>query len=58
MDDQPTTPPVSSAINLEHLMAVYRERIIDIEAHGLPDGGALWDVMDSILAEMKRHSAG
>ena len=53
MDEQPLTPP--AGINVEQLMAAYRERIIDLEAHGLPDGETLWDVMDTILAEMKRH---
>jgi len=57
MDDLPRTNPLSSDINVEHLLAQYRERIIDLEAHGLPDGDALWDVMDGILAEMKRHQA-
>jgi hypothetical protein len=55
MDDQPFTAP--AGINVEHLMAKYRERIIDLEAHGLPDGEALWEVMDTILTEMKRHQA-
>jgi len=54
MDEHFNTPPASS-INVEHLLAQYRERIIDLEAHGLPGGDALWDVMDGILAEMKRH---
>ena len=57
MNKQLHTPPASSDVNVEHLMAEYRERIIDLEAHGLPNGEALWDVMDTILAEMKRHQA-
>lgn len=55
MDEQSSAPAGLNGINVEHLLAEYRERIIDLEAHGLPGGEALWDVMDTILAEMKRH---
>ena len=38
------------------LIAEHRERIIALEAHGLPEEGeGLWDVMGDILAEMKRQ---
>ena len=39
----------------ERLVAEYRERIVKLEAHGLPEGGALWDVLGDILADIKRH---
>jgi len=43
----------------ERLVAEHRERIITLEADGLPseDVDGLWDVLGDILAEMKRHQA-
>ena len=52
---QPTPALVPS--NAERLLAEHRERLIALEAHGLPseDADRLWDAMGDILAEMKRH---
>ena len=47
-------PPNGS--DAERLVSEYRERIIELEAHGLPgEGSALWRVLDDILADIKRH---
>jgi hypothetical protein len=43
--------------DMERLVAEHRERIIALEAHGMPaeDADELWDVLADILAQMKRH---
>lgn len=54
MTDQTTDAP----LNTERLLAEYRETIIKLEAHGSPEErGALWDVLDGMLADMKRQQA-
>ena len=40
----------------ERLLAEYRETIIKLEAHGSPEErGALWDMLGTMLADMKRQ---
>ena len=42
----------------DRLVAEYRETIIKLEAHGLPEErGALWDVLGDMLADLKRQQA-
>jgi hypothetical protein len=56
MTDQTTDAPLNNGINPERLLAEYRETIIKLEAHGSPEErGALWDVLDSMLADLKRQ---
>ena len=58
MTDQTTNAPLADALNSERLLAEYRETIIKLEAHGSPDErGALWDVLDTMLADMKRQQS-
>jgi hypothetical protein len=54
---QPTPALPSTNRDAQRLLADQRERIIALEAHGLPskDADGLWDAMSDILAEMKRH---
>ena len=53
---QPTPlPQDSNGRDPLRLVAEHRERIIALEAHGLPEGDAPWDAMGEILAEMKRQ---
>ena len=49
----------ADADSKERLVAKHRERIIQLEAHGAPfeDSDELWDVLEGILAEVKRHRA-
>jgi hypothetical protein len=60
-DNAMTQPTLDSLLSNGHdpdrLIAEHRERIIALEAHGLPSQAAdgLWDVMGDILAEMKRR---
>ena len=57
MTDQPTNAPLATGLDSERLLAQYRETIIKLEAHGSPEErGALWDVLDTMLADMKRQS--
>lgn len=54
---QPTLDALpSNAYDPDRLIAEHRERIIALEAHGLPsaDSDGLWDVMGDILAQVKR----
>jgi hypothetical protein len=54
----PTFNSVQNGTNAERLVAEYRETIIKLEAHGLPEErGALWDVLGNMLADMKRQQA-
>jgi hypothetical protein len=60
--DNAMTQPVPTSLDSSgsdplRLIAEHRERIIALEAHGLPpeQGEGLWDVMSDILAEMKRQ---
>jgi len=55
---QPTPAFVpSNDQDAQRLLVEHRERIIALEAHGLPseDADGLWNAMGDILAEMKRH---
>jgi hypothetical protein len=48
--------PVANGTDTERLVAEYRDRIIKLEAHGMPgEAGALWDALDEILADIRRH---
>jgi len=54
----PTSDASENGTDAERLVAEYRETIIKLEAHGLPEErGALWDVLDGMLADMKRQQA-
>lgn len=57
-EQRPDTPPADSS-ETERLVAEHRERIIELEAHGMAadELDKLWDVLADILAEMKRHQA-
>ena len=58
MTDQPTNAPLATGLDSERLLAEYRETIIKLEAHGSPEErGALWDVLDTMLADMKRRQS-
>ena len=58
MTDQTTDAPLANEVNPERLLAEYRETIIKLEAHGSPEErGALWDVLDNMLADMKRQQS-
>ena len=49
-------PTPANGPDAERLVAEYREQIIKLEAHGLPgEAGTLWDALDDILADIKRH---
>lgn len=53
-----TSGASESGTDAERLVAEYRETIIKLEAHGLPEErGALWDVLGNMLADMKRQQA-
>jgi hypothetical protein len=55
----PADPLRLDGIDAERLVAEHRERIVKLEADGLPseDVDGLWDALGDILAEMKRHQA-
>jgi hypothetical protein len=59
MNNQPSSARPPTYHDVERLVAEYRERIVNLEAHGLPtDGdGAPWDVLDDMLADIKRQQA-
>ena len=58
MTDQTTNAPLIDELNPERRLAEYRETIIKLEAHGSPEErGALWDVLDGMLADMKRQQS-
>ena len=55
---QPTLDTLpSNAYDPDRLIAQHRERIIALEAHGLPseDADGLWNAMGELLADMKRQ---
>ena len=53
-----TSDALPNAIDSERLLAEYRETIIKLEAHGSPEErAALWDVLGTMLADMKRQQA-
>jgi hypothetical protein len=55
MDNPALSPVPSNGVDVERLVAEYREKIVKLEAHGLPEEhGALWDVLGDILADIKR----
>jgi hypothetical protein len=55
MDNPAPAPVLPNGIDVERLIAEYREEIVKLEAHGLPaEHGALWDVLGDILAEIRR----
>jgi hypothetical protein len=59
MENRAPVDPLDG-IDAERLVAEHRERIIKLEADGLPseeDVDGLWDALGDILAEMKRHQA-
>ena len=59
MKDQLNSSSSSSGHDVERLIAEHRERIISLEADGLPsdDANALWDALGEILTDMKRQQA-
>lgn len=59
MSNQDFQNPLPTALEAERLIAACRQKIIELEAHGLPDKqGAPWDVLDDILADIRRHRPG
>jgi hypothetical protein len=59
MDNSDRKPLPLEGIDIERLIAERRERIIELEARGMPAEGAdeLWDVLSGMLEELKRHQA-
>jgi hypothetical protein len=59
MQEQRPNTPLLDASDTARLVAAHRERIIELEAHGMPADAAdeLWDVLADILAELKRQKA-
>lgn len=48
--------PVANGTDTERLVAECRDKIIKLEAHGMPgEADALWDALDEILAGIRRH---
>ena len=48
-----------AGLDMERLLEEHRERIVELEANGIPSNDAqeLWDALAGMLAEMKRHQA-
>jgi hypothetical protein len=58
MQEQRPNTPLLDAPDTARLVAAHRERIIELEAHGMPTDAAadeLWTVLADILEELKRQ---